>query len=514
LRGPVHDLAVIGGGINGCGIARDAQGRGLKVVLIEKGDLAGATSSASTKLIHGGLRYLEHMEFRLVREALKEREVLLKLAPHIIRPLRFVLPHHQGLRPWPIIRLGLFLYDHLGGRELLPGTRTLDLRQNEAGRPLKPDYRRAFEYSDCWVNDSRLVALNALDAAQKGAAVLTRTECLSARREGEGWTLLLQNRTSGEQSRVSAKVLVNAGGPWVADVLERVAGVPVPLRVRLVKGSHIIVQKLFDHDRSYIFQNADQRVCFAIPYEEEFTLIGTTDEDFEGDPATASISETETAYLLGAVNEYFRVPVAREDIRWSYAGVRPLYDDGANKAQEATRDYELKLNGEQGGAPLVSVFGGKITTYRRLAEQVMEQLADYFPGLNKSWTRSATLPGGDFAAKESAKRIAEIARTIPGMELRQAARLFHCYGTRSNVILDGVRRLEDLGEDFGHGLSEREVDYLMREEWAKSAQDILWRRTKLGLKFSSEQSAHLEAYVTGRHTESYRPTRYGSAGSG
>ena len=514
MRGPVHDLAIIGGGINGCGIARDAQGRGLKVILIEKGDLAGATSSASTKLIHGGLRYLEHMEFRLVREALKEREVLLKLAPHIIQPLRFVLPHHRGLRPWPIIRLGLFLYDHLGGRELLPGTRTLDLSQDEAGRPLKPDYRRAFEYSDCWVHDSRLVALNALDAAQKGAIVLTRTECLSARREGEVWTLLLQDKISGQQSRISAKVLVNAGGPWVADVLERVAGVQVPLRVRLVKGSHIVVQKLFEHDKSYIFQNADQRVCFAIPYEEEFTLIGTTDEDFEGDPATASISEREIDYLLRAVNEYFSRPVSRENIRWSYAGVRPLYDDGANKAQEATRDYELKLNDEQGRAPLLSVFGGKITTYRRLGEQVMEQLGAYFPGLAKSWTRSAPLPGGDFALKESGKRIAEIARMIPGMELRHAARLFHCYGTRCTVILDGVRGLEDLGEDFGHGLSEREVDYLMREEWAKSAEDMLWRRTKLGLKFSSDQTARLEAHVAGRDREIYSQARYGSAGSG
>jgi glycerol-3-phosphate dehydrogenase len=510
LRGSDHDLAVIGGGINGCGIARDAQGRGLKVALIEKADLAGATSSASTKLIHGGLRYLEHLEFRLVREALREREVLLKLAPHIIWPLRFVLPHHQGLRPWPIIRLGLFLYDHLGGRDLLPGTRILDLSSDEAGRPLKTVYRRAFEYSDCWVQDARLVTLNALDAAQKGAVILTQTECMSAHREGHGWSLLLQDRKSGEQSRISAKALVNAGGPWVADVLERVAGRRVPLRVRLVKGSHIVVPRLFDHDRSYIFQNTDQRVCFAIPYEEEFTLIGTTDVDFEGDPTRASISEAEIAYLLQAVNEYFRVPVTKEQIRWSYAGVRPLHDDGANKAQEATRDYELKLDEEQGGAPLVSVFGGKITTYRRLAEQVMDLLAPHFPSMGESWTKSAVLPGGDFAPEESGRRIAEIARNIPGLELKQAARLFRSYGTRCGLILEGVRRLEELGEDFGFGLSEREVDYLIGAEWAKSAEDILWRRTKLGLQFSPEQSARLEAYVAGRKGGNYRQARYRS----
>jgi glycerol-3-phosphate dehydrogenase len=511
LQAGVHDLAIIGGGINGCGIARDAQGRGLSVVLIEKGDLAGATSSASTKLIHGGLRYLEHFEFRLVREALTEREVLLKLAPHIIWPLRFILPHHRGLRPWPIIRLGLFLYDHLGGRVILPSTRTLDLRHDEAGEPLKADYRRAFEYSDCWVEDARLVVLNARDAADKGALILTRTECMKAWAEGAQWRLSVKNQDTGEHSQISARALVNASGPWVSDVLERVIGLKTPLRVRLVKGSHIVVDRLFEHGRAYIFQNADQRICFAIPFEGNYTLVGTTDEDYDGDPAKASITEAEINYLLNSVNEYFKVPAAREHIRWTYAGVRPLYDDGSNKAQEATRDYELRLEEGPGRAPVLSIFGGKITTYRKLAEHALEKLAGVFPELGPAWTRTAALPGGDFEQAE--RHIREILDRIPDMPREQAERLFTCYGTQTAILLKGAARLEDLGEDFGAGLSQREVDYLMAEEWALTAEDILWRRTKLGLKLTVEQRHRLSSYMSGQMIKASRPARYGGRAS-
>jgi glycerol-3-phosphate dehydrogenase len=509
LQGGVHDLAIIGGGINGCGIARDAQGRGLSVVLVEQGDLAGATSSASTKLIHGGLRYLEHYEFRLVREALTEREVLLKLAPHIIWPLRFVLPHHKGLRPWPIIRLGLFLYDHLGGRRVLPPTRTLNLSQDLAGEPLKAEYRRAFEYSDCWVQDSRLVVLNARDAAEKGALILTQTECVNARQEGAHWLLALKNK--GEPAQISARALINASGPWVSDVLHRVIGKNVPLRVRLVKGSHVVVDKLFDHGRSYIFQNADNRICFAIPYEQDFTLIGTTDEDYEGDPSEAAISDGEIQYLLNSVNEYFRTAVRREQIRWTYAGVRPLYDDGANKAQEATRDYELKLDGEAGRAPVLSIFGGKITTYRKLAEHALEKLAEVFPDMAKPWTKSVPLPGGDFDFRDAEAQIGGILRKIPDMPRKQAERLFRCHGTRTAELLQGASRLAELGQDFGAGLSQREVDYLIAKEWARNADDILWRRTKLGLRLDPEQRLRLQSYIIGNEAGSRRPARYGSS---
>ncbi|MCB1489830.1 MAG: glycerol-3-phosphate dehydrogenase, partial [Bauldia sp.] len=360
--GGEYDLAVIGGGVNGCGIARDAQGRGLRVFLAEMADLASATSSASTKLIHGGLRYLEFHEFRLVREALAEREVLLASAPHIIWPMRFVLPYHDGLRPWPVIRFGLFVYDHLGGRRILPPTRSVDLANDAVGIGLKRKYRRAFEYSDCRVDDARLVVLNARDAADRGAEIRTRTRCIAARREGAAWWLTLKDLRDGRRFVISARGLVNAAGPWVSEVLTGVAGLDAPARDRLVKGSHIVVDRIFDHDRAYIFQNADGRICFAIPYEGGFTLIGTTDEEFGGDPATAAISEPEIDYLLGAVSEYLEKPIARSDIRWSYAGVRPLYDDGASKAQETTRDYVLTLDRPGDDAPLLSVFGGKITT--------------------------------------------------------------------------------------------------------------------------------------------------------
>ncbi len=488
----IHDLFVIGGGVNGCGIARDAAGRGLSVMLAEQGDLAEGTSSASTKLIHGGLRYLEHYEFRLVREALIEREVLLRAAPHIIWPLRFVLPHHQGLRPWPLIRLGLFLYDHLGGRKILPPTRSVDLRTDVTGGPLRPDFTRGYEYSDCWVEDARLVVLNARDAANRGADIRTRTRCRSAHRGGGLWTITLDS-AAGEE-KVEARVLVNAAGPWVSEVLGHVIGNNAPDRIRLVKGSHVVVDKLYDHDRCYIFQNADGRICFAIPYEQNFTLIGTTDEDYAGPPEKPQISETEIDYLLSAVSEYFRKPVSRGQVRWSYSGIRPLYDDGASTAQEATRNYVLKLDASDGAAPLLSVFGGKITTFRTLAEAVMEKLQSYFPKAGKSWTASAALPGGDFAYDQAAALIGELQRKYSFLNSRTVTRLFRAYGTEADNMLDGARFAGDLGQSFGP-LSEREIDYLKSREWAMTADDILWRRSKLGLHLSHAEQAAFRAYM-------------------
>lgn len=495
MSGSQVDLAIIGGGINGCGIARDAAGRGLSVFLCDQGDLAGGTSSASTKLIHGGLRYLEFYEFRLVHEALAEREVLLKAAPHIIWPLRFILPHHRGLRPWPVIRLGLFFYDHLGGRRILPPTRSIDLATDIAGRGLKARYRRAFEYSDCWVEDARLVVLNARDAAERGADIRTRTKCIAARREGAIWRLTLEDQRDQSRFEVTTGALVNAGGPWVSDVVTGVAGRNVPARVRLVKGSHIVVDRIFSHDRAYTFQNADGRVCFAIPYERDFTLIGTTDEDFDGDPASAAISEAETDYLLSAVSEYLERPVTREAIRWTYAGVRPLYDDGATKAQEATRDYVLSLDAIDGKAPLLSVIGGKITTFRRLAEQALTALAGTFPNMRAAWTREAVLPGGDVPHGAFNEWIEETVRRYAFLDARLVARLCRAYGSRIRTVLAGVASLADLGRDFGAGLSERELEYLVAQEWAETAEDVLWRRSKLGLRFTAEQRAELDNYL-------------------
>jgi glycerol-3-phosphate dehydrogenase len=489
----VYDLAIIGGGINGAGIARDAAGRGLKVVLAEQGDLASGTSSASTKLIHGGLRYLEHYEFRLVREALIEREVLLRAAPHIIRPLRFVLPHHKGLRPWPVLRLGLFLYDHLGGRKILPATRSVDLTRDETGKPLKAEFTRAFEYSDCWVEDARLVVLNARDAADRGADIRPRMRCISARREGGTWTCTLEDAQGGK-SEVKAKLLINTGGPWVSQVLGAVIGQNNPDKIRMVKGSHIVVDKLYDHDRCYIFQNADGRICFAIPYEGNFTLIGTTDEDHKGDPGKPEISVSERDYLLASVSEYFKKPVTEDVVRWSYAGIRPLYDDGASKAQEATREYVLKLEASDNQPPLLSVFGGKITTFRRLAEAVIEKIEPFLPHLGPQWTAGAALPGGDFPYGEVESRISDFQRRHSFLALDNARRIFRAYGTRAEGIFEGARSAQDLGESFGL-LSAREVDYLVKEEWARTPEDILWRRSKLGLHLSQAEQAALNTYM-------------------
>ncbi len=499
----IYDLAIIGGGINGCGIARDATGRGLKVVLAEQGDLAGATSSSSTKLIHGGLRYLEYYEFRLVREALMEREVLLKAAPHIVRPLRFVLPHHRGLRPWPILRLGLFLYDHLGGRKILPATRSVDLTRDVTGQPLKSEYTRAFEYSDCWVDDARMVVLNARGATEHGASIRPRTKALKARREGGHWTVTLQNVETGATSQVKARGLVNAGGPWVSEVLGQVVGLNSPDSVRLVKGSHIVVDKLYDHDECYIFQNADGRICFAIPYERDFTLIGTTDEDHPDNHVRPEISIAERDYLLAAVSEYFKTPVTKDMVRWTYSGIRPLYNDGASKAQEATRDYVLKLDAPDGAAPLISVFGGKITTFRKLAEHVLEKLAPFYPAMGPAWTANGKLPGGDFPQEQTAERIADFAKRHAFLSPVNANRMFRSYGTLADQMLGDAKSAGDLGQSFGL-LSEREVNYLIDREWARTAEDILWRRSKLGLHLKDEEQAALRDYLAGASAASQR----------
>ncbi|HEY5082701.1 MAG TPA: glycerol-3-phosphate dehydrogenase [Bauldia sp.] len=492
---PAFDLAIIGGGINGCGVARDAAGRGLKVVLVEQGDLGGATSSASTKLIHGGLRYLEQYDFRLVREALAEREVLLHTAPHIVWPQRFVLPHHSGMRPWPIVRLGLFAYDHLSLGRTLPGTRGLDLANDPAGVGLKKSYRRAFEFSDCAVDDSRLVVLCARDAADRGAEIRPRTRCIAARREDNLWRLTLHNnRDATQYETVTARALVNAAGPWVDEVAAGIAQLPERTTVRLVKGSHIVVDRLFDHDRAYLFQNGDGRVCFAIPYRTDFTLIGTTDEDFSGDPASAAITDSETDYLLAAVSEYMERPLSRTMIRWSYAGVRPLQDEGSGRPQQVTRDYLLAFDATEGSAPVLSVYGGKITTHRRLAEQVLEQLAPGFPDMTAAWTAHSALPGGDVPGAFDEWAETMVAR-YAFLDRDRALRLCRAYGTRVATLLDGVTDAAGLGREFGAGLSEREVDYLVAHEWAETADDILWRRTKLGLRLTPDEVGALDRHL-------------------
>jgi glycerol-3-phosphate dehydrogenase len=497
VSGQIYDLAIIGGGINGCGIARDAAGRGRSVFLCEQGDLAGATSSASTKLIHGGLRYLEHYAFRLVHAALKEREILLAAAPHIIHPMRFVLPHHKGLRPRWSLRTGLFVYDHLGGRRKLPGTRTIELAADPAGKPLQAAYKVAFEYSDCFVDDARLVVLNAMDARTHGANINPRVRCVIAEREGELWRLSMEATGSGDSFVVTARALVNAAGPWVADVLDHVVHANARARVRLVKGSHIVVPKLFDHDRAYLFQNADGRIVFAIPYERDFTLIGTTDDDYHGDPAEVAADSAEIAYLTSTVSDYFRRPVFEDQIVWAYSGVRPLFDDGASRAQEATRDYVLDLDSAGGQPPLVSIFGGKITTYRRLAEQVLDLLAP-FVKVGRKWTAGAALPGGLFPVDGLDDLVRALRAAYPFLAPRHAERLVGAYGTRAQIIVSGARAMADLGRVFGADLTEAEASYLVAEEWAETAEDILWRRSKLGLRFSQPEIAALEEWLDDR----------------
>ena len=473
-----YDICIVGGGVNGCGIARDAAGRGLSVFLCEKDDLGQATSSSSTKLFHGGLRYLEHYAFRLVREALQEREVLLSAMPHISWPMRFVLPHHKGLRPAWLLRLGLFIYDNLGGRKILPGTRTLDLTRDPAGGPLKSLFAKGFEYSDCWVEDARLVVLNARDAAARGAVIQPRTACVSARVEDGLWVVSLSDGRV-----VHARTLVNAAGPWAEEMARNRAGLNTSERVRLVRGSHIVVDKLFDHDRAYIFQHADGRIVFAIPYETDFTLIGTTDAEHEGDPSEAACSPEEASYLCALVSEYFDKPVTTDDIVWTYSGVRPLYDDGSASASKATRDYVLKLDRET-GAPLLNIYGGKITTYRKLSEDVLARLGEVID-MGKPWTAGVALPGGDFPVDGVQALAEKIAIAAPALTHRTALRLARAYGTDALQML--IAANGELGRDFGAGLHEVELRWLIAEEWARTTDDVLWRRSKLGLRLAPEE---------------------------
>jgi glycerol-3-phosphate dehydrogenase len=488
---------VIGGGINGVGIARDAAGRGLKVVLCERGDLASATSSASTKLIHGGLRYLEHYEFRLVREALAERETLLRMIPHIAWPMRFVLPHNADMRPVWMVRLGLFLYDHLSSRSRLEGSRRVDLRRNLEGEPLKGTCGTGFVYSDCWVDDARLVVLNAIDAAERGAVILTRTACVDAKRQGGGWIATLTD-AEGQSRPIRARAIVNATGPWAAEVQGKVLGESAKGHLRLVQGSHIVVPKLFEGEHAYILQNPDKRIVFAIPYEGRFTLIGTTDVPYEGDPARVRISEAETAYLCASVSRYFVKPVSPADVVWAYSGVRPLYDDAAADPSAITRDYVFELSGGDGQAPLLTIFGGKLTTYRRLAETALQKLATLMPIRSGNWTAGAVLPGGDFAEAGFAEFLAAFKADHPWLPEPIAARYARAYGTRARLVLGGAGRLSDLGHDFGTGLYQREVDYLVAHEWAREADDILLRRSKLALHGGPQLRAALIEWLACR----------------
>ncbi len=475
----VYDILVVGGGINGAGIARDAAGRGYKVLLVEQNDLASATSSASTKLVHGGLRYLEYYEFRLVREALTERETLLRAAPHIIWPLRFVLPHHKGLRPRWMLRAGLFLYDHLGGREILRGAESIRLAGDPRGAPLKPEFEHGFEYSDCWVEDSRLVVLNAVDARERGAEILTRTRAKAVYVEDGLWRAEIEGEDGAR--RIAARAFVNAAGPWVDNVLRAVLrrNEPPKFKLRLVKGSHIIVEKQFEGEHAYIFQNADKRVIFAIPYEQDFTLIGTTDLPYDGDPAAVAIEESEIDYLCAAASEYLAKPVARSAVRRTYSGVRPLHDEGgAENASAVTRDYAFDLSGEP---PILSVYGGKITTYRRLSEHALEKLTPLLGERGGPWTANAPLPGGDMPNADFDGFLEGLGSAYSWAPPKTMKRLARAYGTRVHRLLDGARSMADLGESFGAGVTQSEIAYLKREEFARTSDDILWRRSKLAL---------------------------------
>lgn len=512
----IVDLFVIGGGVNGCGIARDAAGRGLSVTLAEMGDLAAATSSSSTKLFHGGLRYLEFFEFRLVRESLIEREVLLQAMPHISWPMRFVLPYHRDMRfesatptsrllslimPWMkgrrpawLIRLGLLLYDTMGGRQILPGTKTLDLTRDPAGRGLSPKFKKAYEYSDCWVEDSRLVVLNARDAAAKDATILTRHKVISAARRGDLWQVTVEDAATGAKTSHKARALVNAGGPWVEDVTAKLGRNTVN-SVRLVRGSHIVVKRLFDHDKCYFFQGEDGRIVFAIPYETDFTLIGTTDQDHPDVGVKPECTPEEQQYLCDFVSKYLNRPIMREDIVWTYSGVRPLYDDGAGDATATSRDYTLSMD-EARGAPLLNVFGGKITTYRKLAEHAVEKLLPHFPDAAGGWTAGVPLPGGDFALTDMERLTAKLRTDYPFLTGRWAARLMRAYGTEAWAVLGDAKTEADLGNAFGATLTEVEVRWMMTCEYARTADDVVWRRTKLGLRMTRDEIAALSAWMT------------------
>ena len=488
------DLFIVGGGINGVGIARDAAGRGLSVVLVERDDLASGTSSASSKLIHGGLRYLEHYEFRLVREGLAEREVLLRIAPHLVRPLRFVMPHQPALRPAWMIRVGLFVYDHLGGKTSLPGSERVDLA-SQLGTGLKRIFRRGFAYSDCRVDDSRLVVLNARDAARNGARILTRTACVEARRDGMRWRIATEDRSSGTRRWFLARALVNAAGPWVGEVAEGVAGLAPRDRVRLVKGSHVVVPRLYQGEQAYLLQNADGRIVFVIPFEERFSLVGTTEVAVSAAPGPIGISSEEILYLRRVVAGFLERGFENNDIVWSYAGIRALYDDGSRDLSAVTRDYVLELDGGKTVPPLLSVFGGKITTYRRLAEQALDRLRPDFPDMKPAWTAGGVLPGGDIGPGGMMALLSRLVATRPQLPAELLRRLARRHGGDVETLLGDARDLGDLGQDFGGGLYEREVAHFRRHEWARRVEDVIWRRSKAGLHMTPDGIAALTAYL-------------------
>jgi len=494
------DVLVVGGGINGAGIARDAQGRGLSVCLVEQDDLASHTSSAATKLIHGGLRYLEYYEFRLVREALLERERLLGIAPHIIWPMRFVLPHIPALRPRWLLRLGLFVYDHIGARKRLPASQSVRLRNRPLGEPLQSNLQYGFMYSDCWVQDSRLVVLNAMDAAARGATILTRTQLVAATRQKDRWLAICADRHNGARREIIARAIVNAAGAWVGDVVQQRLLADSKKHVRLIKGSHIVVPRMYEGEHAYFLQNPDGRIEFVIPYEQQFTLIGTTDVPFTGDASNVQISPAEVDYLCASINRYFKKQLRASDVVWSYAGVRPLYDDAASSAAAVTRDYELELSGDHRTPLLLSVFGGKITTYRKLAEHALEKLQPFLGGSTRVWTGTTPLPGGDIPHSKKPdddfnRFVAHTQSRWPFLAEPTARRLARAYGTRVADILGGAQSPADLGEDFGANLTQAEVDYLCQHEWSRTVDDILWRRSKLGLHVPSDTREKLERYL-------------------
>ena len=514
-----YDLFVIGGGINGCGIARDAAGRNMRVALAEMNDLASATSSASTKLFHGGLRYLEYFEINLVRHALKEREILLSAMPHISWPMRFVLPYSPDMRfegetpvsrllarimPWMkgrrpawMIRLGLFMYDHLGGRKILPPTSTLNLRTAPEGAPLVERFEKAYEYSDCWIEDSRLVVLNARDAEQRGARIMVRTRVEAAKRSGDHWDITVRDLDADTTEVIKARMLVNAGGPWVGDIIHARLGLKSNEGVRLVRGSHIVTRRLFDHGKCYFFQGTDGRIVFAIPYETDFTLIGTTDAEHLDPHVRPECTPEEQAYLLDFANKYFKQTISADDIVWTYSGVRPLYDDGASSATAATRDYTLKVDTD-GGAPILNIFGGKITTYRKLAEDAMDKIAPFFPGTPGHWSAGVALPGGDFPVDGVAGLIRKLHADYPFLDDFWARRLVRAYGTDAWDVLGEAKSADDLGEAFGATLTAREIDYLMAHEYARTAEDVVWRRNKLGLRLSKDEISTLDDWMRTR----------------
>ncbi|GAB3264785.1 glycerol-3-phosphate dehydrogenase [Chitinimonas naiadis] len=492
MQSGVFDIVVVGGGINGTGIARDLAGRGLSVLLCEKDDLARHTSSASTKLIHGGLRYLEYYEFGLVRKALQEREVLLRSAPHIIWPLRFVMPHDQHLRPAWMIRAGLFLYDHLAHRHILPASEGVNLRQHVAGTPIQARFQKGFVYSDGWVDDARLVTLCALDARERGATILTHTACIAAERQHDGWQMTLQ-QGDGSQRQVQARMMVNAAGPWVGDFLSQIAKTPAAKRVRLIKGSHIVVRKLFDHPYAYIFQNPDKRIIFAIPYEQDYTLIGTTDIEYRAPAEQVAIDDSEVSYLCEMASRYFKQAITPDQVAWRYAGVRPLLDDESADAAGVTRDYDLVL--DTGPAPLLSVFGGKITTFRKLAEEAADRVEEMLHKGSGPWTATAKLPGGDIPAGDFGAFLHNMQDTHPWLPAPLARRYARSYGTRAARLLEGRRSLADLGEEVLPGLYASEIRYLQDQEWATEASDILWRRSKLGLHVPANGLEILDAWL-------------------